>query len=212
MTTNRRTTLVLAILMVLAATAVVAYADGGDTPPGHGIAQVGSIEPEAVEAMAVLDEPRVGSDALPADVEEDINSQPIFGMNPDLSRLAIGNLSNSVYVVPADDHVCLVLTFSDGGNFNCSETSDIASGQSAPTTVVLETGDIGIYGAVPDGVASVAIETGTSDSATAEVAENVYYAVVEEGTVLREVAYIGPSGTVEFPIYDPSLPAVNPEE
>jgi hypothetical protein len=207
---KRSITLGLAVVAAVATTAVVALADqeGGSTPPGDGITQVTSVQPDAATAMAVLDEPRGSGDQLGEGIAGRINTHPLFGVNPDLSRLAIGSASNSLYVVPGDHYVCGVLTVGEGANFNCSQTSAIGDGQSGPATVILETGDIAVYGIVPDGEEEVAVATGTSDTASVYVTANAYFTVLDAGTVLRHVSYSGPNGQVEFPIYDPSLPDV----
>lgn len=195
-----------AVAVVLLALSVGAIADTDESnPPGAGVPQITEIEPEAREAMAVFDRPRGEGDALNANLATRMDAHADFGMNPSLSRLSIGNLSHSVYVVPADDHVCAVLTLGEGANLSCPTTEAIAAGQAAAATVVVETGDIAIYGLVPNGVDSVAVRTGTSESKDIEAANNSYYTVVPAGTPLRTVRYTGPSGPVEFPIYDPSL-------
>jgi hypothetical protein len=126
-----------------------------------------------------------------------------FGMNPGLSRLAIGNATNSVYVIPASGRICASLTVGEGANLICPSTDDVAGGKAAPATVTIETGGIAIYGIVPDGVESVTVRTADSSSDVA-TERNAYYTVVPRGTALRTVGYDGPSGQVEFPAHDPS--------
>jgi hypothetical protein len=198
--------LVAVVAVVLFAASVGAVAETDESNPrGTGMPQISEIEPEAREAMAVLDRDRGEGDALPADLARKIDVHADFGMNPGLSRLSIGNLSHSVYVVPAAGHVCVVLTLGEGANLSCPTTEAIAAGQAAAATVVVETGDMAIYGLVPNGVGSVAVRTGTSESTDVEASNNSYYTVVPAGTPLRTIGYTGPSGPVEFPIYDPSL-------
>jgi len=192
-------------LVALAALAVGAVAQGGETPPGAGVSQVTTIEAEAQEAMEVLDTSRTSSDAMPSEVAESIDENARFGMNPDLSRESIDTIANDVYVVPADDHVCISLTVGDGANISCRETGDVADGDTGAATVTLAGGSIGIYGIVPDGVESVTVNTGESDSDVVEVEDNAYLAVLPEGTPLRTLSYTGPSGVVEFPLHDPAV-------
>lgn len=195
-----------AVAVFLLAVSVGATADNDESNPrGAGVQQIREIEPEAKEAMAVFERPRGEGDSLPADLAARIDAHADFGMNPALSRVSIGNLSNSLYVLPARDHVCAVLTIGVGANLTCPTTDAIAAGHAAPATVVLETGGIAVYGIVPDGVDSVAVETGTSKSTQIEASNNAYYTVIPAGTALRTVGYTGPRGAVEFPIYDPSL-------
>jgi hypothetical protein len=126
-------------------------------------------------------------------------------MNPNLSRVSVGNATSSLYVIPARGRVCAALTVGEGANVSCPPTADIADGRATPATVVVETGDIAIYGIVPDGVESVSVQTATTESTAVRTQGNGYYTVVPAGTPLRTVSYSGPSGSVEFPIYDPTL-------
>jgi len=194
----------LAVLL-LGTASVTAIADGDESNhPGDGHPQVESIEASATATMAVLRSPRTSGDGLPAHLSGRMDEHSPFGMNPDLSRLSIGNVANSVYVVPAHGHVCVVLTMDGGADLSCPSTDDIVDGRVAPTTVILGTGGIAIYGLVPDGVEEVAVRTGEADSLDVATQGNAYYTVVPPGTPLRSVAYVGPSGSVEFPIVDPS--------
>lgn len=191
---------------LLAVGSVGAIADGDDSnPPSGETAQIDSIEPAAKEALDVLHESRGAGDALPTDVAGRMGEDAAYGMNPELSRLSIGNATSSVYVVPARGHVCASLTVGEGANISCPSTADIADGKVGAATVILDTRDIAIYGIVPDGVESVLVQTGDSSSTEIVTEDNAYYTVVPAGTALRTVSYVGPSGPVEFPIYDPSL-------
>ena len=201
----------IAVAMLALSVGAIAATDENN-PRGAGVPQITEIEPQARAAMAVLDRARGGGDALPTNLASKMDAHADFGMNPGLSRRSIGNMSNSVYVVPANDHVCAVLTVGEGANVSCPTTEDIAAGQAAAATVVLETGDVAIYGTAPDGAGSVAVQTGTTTSAAVASEGNAYYTVVPAGTPLRTVEYTGPSGTVEFPIYDPSLILDDEEE
>jgi hypothetical protein len=125
-------------------------------------------------------------------------------MNPDLSRALIETISHSVYVIPAQDHICSSLTLGDGANLSCAETADVAAGVAGPTTVTLPTGAIGIYGIVPDGVDAVTVETRQSNSAIVSTENNAYFTAVPGGTPLQTLSYTGPSGGVEFALYDPA--------
>jgi hypothetical protein len=203
---KRNIPIIAAVFASVAAMSVAAVAQSGDAPsPGEGVPQVTTVEADAQRAMDVLDTARTSSDAMPADVAESLDDHAKFGMNPDLSRESINTIANDVYVIPADDHICSSLTVGDGANLSCAETSDVAAGQVGASTVTLEGGGIAIYGIVPDGVESVTVKTGTSTSTSVATDENAYFTVVPKGTPLRTVGYTGPSGVVEFPIYDPAV-------
>ncbi len=177
-------------------------ADDESGPPGADDARISAIEPDAKEALDVLDQRRVVGDALPEDLTERMDENANYGMNPDLSRLSIANATHSVYVLPANDRVCAALTIGEGANLSCRSTGEVADGEAGAATVLVSTG-IAVYGLVPDGVESVSVQTGTDESTLLDVENNAYYTVVPAGTALRMVRYVGPSGPVEFPIYDP---------
>jgi hypothetical protein len=193
--------LAAAICTLAAVTSVAAMATEGGSEPAEA-PQVTAIEPEAQDAASVLEEPRVASDAIPDPVADELDEHPTFGMNPGLSRLAIGSASNSVYLLPADGHVCSAVTAGDGAHIGCVETSDLAAGHSGPG-LVSQGGVVVIYGLVPDGVESVTVET-ESGSQSVAVDGNAYLAAVEAGTANGSVSYSGQSGEASFPIYDPT--------
>lgn len=199
----------MAICAVALATAVAAVAqedDGTPQSPGGDVVQVRAIESTAEQAASVLERPRHSGDELPEEVTERIDADPRFGMNPALSRLAIASPSSSLYVVPANGHVCAALTVGVGASLSCPETVDLAAGRSSAATVVLPGGAIAIYGLVPDGVEAVTVKASRAGAEDARVSGNAYLAVVPGGAELGSVSYDGPSGIVEFPIHDPSAP------
>jgi hypothetical protein len=204
-TFKRNIPITTAVIAAVAAMSVAAVAQSGGSSPGDGVPQVTTVEAEARAAMEVLDEARAASDAMPADVAEAIDEHAKFGMNPGLSRKSIETISSAVYVIPADGYVCYSLTVGDGASIGCAETDDVAAGKVGATTVTLPAGGIAIYGIVPDGVDSVTVHTGTSDETVVEVTDNAYFTAVPEGTELRKVSYTGPSGLLDFPIYDPAV-------
>jgi hypothetical protein len=196
---------VMVFAVALAAvTAVAATAqEGGDpVPPGDGTPQVAAIEEAAREAASVLATTRTSGDALPVDVAEHFDENADFGMNPDLSRRAIGGTS-SVFVIPANGYVCATLTVGPGADVSCQRTDKLAAGEVGASTVTLDNGGLAIYGIVPDGVDVVAVDAGT-DSTEIDVVDNAYLAVLPGGADLETVSYTGPAGPVEFPIYDPA--------
>jgi hypothetical protein len=200
------------ILIAIVAAFALAMASSGvaekdpSNPPGSDVPQVQAIEPAAEDALSVLGRERSGIDRLPGDMEARLDRHADFGMNPRLSRVSIGNAINSVYLIPARDHVCAGLTVGEGMAIMCPSTEDIAAGKAAPSTVGLTTRDIGIYGVVPDGVEEVTIHAGApSEARPVPVQANAYFTVVQAGTPLHTVRYMGPEGRlVEFEIIDPS--------
>lgn len=192
------------VVLGLLAIASAGIAGGDDSnPPGSDVAQISVIEPSAKEAMNALEGERTVPDGMSAYLTAKMDEHPDFGMNPSLSRLAIGNATHSVYLIPARGHVCASLTVDEGANITCQPVEEIASGAAGPATVSIAGGDIAIYGMVPDGVQSVSVNTGVADSTEIPTENNAYYAVVPAGTPLRTVSYEGPNGQVDFEIVDP---------
>ncbi len=201
---SKRYSALTATVLLLAVGTAGAVAAGDDSnPPSVGHERVQAVDSGAAAAVGLLEEQRTSTDGMPRQVAARMAAHAPFGVNPDLSRLAIGNATNSVYVIPARGRVCASLTVGEGANLICPSTDDVAKGRSAPATVTLETGGIAIYGIVPDGVKSVTVRTAGS-SADVAIERNAYYTVVPPGTALRTVGYDGPSGQVEFPVHDPS--------
>jgi hypothetical protein len=191
---------------LLAVGAVGAIADRDESnPPGADQPQITAIESDAKRAMKLLREPRSAGDTLRDDLAARMDRRASFGLNPDLSRLAIKNATHSIYIIPAREHVCVAFTDPVGVGLICPSTDDVAKGNAGPATAALETGGVAIFGVVPDGVDSVSVQTGASESIDVATERNAYYTVVPPGTPLRTVSYVGPSGPVEFPIYDPRL-------
>lgn len=200
--------LVSSALVLFIMAAIGATADDDDNnPPSNLVTQVAAIEAEASNVLEVLRRGRVAGDALPPEYAGRMNEKASFGMNPGLSRRAIGNLTHSVYVIPARGHVCASLTDGQGATVICPPLQDLIEGNVGAATVALETGDVAVYGVVPDGVGSISVLTGSSSSIDVPTEENAYYTVVPSHTRLRAVSYVGPSGPVEFPIYDPTIAA-----
>jgi hypothetical protein len=198
--------LVIAVCLLVGVPAVAAIAQEDEeiAPPGAEVQQVATVEPEAAAAAAVLETPRTAADAMPADVAEALDEKASFGMNPDLSRAAVGGTS-AVYLIPADGHVCATLTVGEGANISCAPTDRLAEGDVGPSTVSMADGRIAVFGMVPDGIEQISIEAGR-DSMVAEVGDNGYLAVLPRGAPVETVSYAGPSGRVEFAIYDPAAP------
>lgn len=194
------------VATVLAAGSVSAIADGEDgNPPGSGSVQIAAIEPQAKQSLAVLRDGRSAGDALREDIAVRMDRRASFGLNPGLSRLAVGNATFSVYIIPARGHVCASLMDTEGASLICPSTDEVVSGKAYPGTAALQTGGVAVYGIVPDGVDSVSVQTGTSSSIDVATERNAYYTVIPSGVQPRALSYVGPSGHVEFPISDPAL-------
>lgn len=198
------TTAMIAAALVAAGTVAATAEDGAVSEnPGSGLSQVAETPPEAIAAAGVLGTARDSGDELPAPLAEALDAQAQFGMNPDLARRGVAETTHSVFVVPANGHVCGVLTIGEGASTTCSKTADLAAGTAGPATASVAGEAIAVWGVVPDGVDSVTVAAGGESSEVA-TGENAYLAVLPAGAPVESVGYAGPEGWVEFPVRDPA--------
>jgi hypothetical protein len=193
----------LVLVALSSAVAVAEVASDDPAAPGQGVDRVTQIEEPAREALGVLREARGGDDSMPADAAAAFTERASFGMNPALSRLAIANLRNSIFVVPARGHTCASMLSGAGAVMQCPKTSDISAGRAGASTAMIDGTAIAIWGVVRDGIESIELRIGGEIQAV-EPQANVYLAIVPAGSPLESVSYVGPSGRVTYPIYDPS--------
>lgn len=194
---------IVAVLVGLLAVTAGASRDGGN-PPGRGFERVGAPDSVAASALSVMQRPREQGDELPDGVAREMGDHALFGVNPDLSRRATGNATNSVYVVPANGHVCLSVTINEGARLSCTPSGRIAAGIVGGGTIGISDELIAVYGIVPDGVDSVTVHARGLDRGV-DVESNVYYAVVPADTPLQSLSYSGPSGRFSSPLSNPRL-------
>lgn len=205
MNAKRYISTVLIAAAVAAALAVAAVAENGPVSenPDSGLVQVAETPPEAVVAASVLGTARDAGDHLPDRLAEVLDRQAQFGMNPALSRLAVGETLHSVFLVPGNGHVCGVLTIGEGASTTCSKSAELTAGTAGPATATVDGGAIAVWGMVPDGVEEVSVAAGP-ESLEVETGENGYLAVLPAGAPVESVSYAGPEGPVEFAIRDPA--------
>lgn len=206
---KRNLTIALIAAALVAVTAVAAVAQGGDERPGDGYAQATAIEQAASNAASILETTRTSGDEIDSELADKIDEVAGFGVDTDLSRRAIASISNSVYLLPGTGYVCAALTVAEGATLTCAETPDLAAGEVGPGTVSLPGGAIAVWGIVPDGVDSVEVDAGV-DSTEVDTEGNAYLAVVPDGAEVATATYTGPSGEMEYDIYDPSAPEPDP--
>jgi hypothetical protein len=200
----KRLLAVVATCCAFAAVAVVASAENPPpAAPGIDAEVVEEVQPEAEEAVATLEEPRTAIDEMANGADEVIAETADYGANPDLSQLAVGTATHAVYLVPANDRVCIAFTVGEKARGSCFATESVAAGEAGPMTVLLEGGAVAVLGIVPDEVDAVDLDAGTQGPIHIDVVGNVYYRVVPAATAMRSVSYEGPSGHVAFDLVDP---------
>ncbi|MCW2983797.1 MAG: hypothetical protein JWR63_1367, partial [Conexibacter sp.] len=139
------------------------------------------------------------ADALPDSARAQVahGAGPDLGANPDLARHALTTaLGEELYVVPARGWVCLTSTAAAG---SCTPTDRIAEGfavslQQIPSGYRLS-------GLVPDGVSRVEVRGAGPETASAEVADNVWRTDVT--FTPARVAWTGGAGEKVVPVTPP---------
>jgi len=197
----------LIAMLTLAAVAATAVATGGDgdRPPtlAEGAELATTISQDAKDAAATLASARVDGDVIPNHLAEPLRRRAAFGANPELSRLAVAQASQSLYLVPGHDHVCLVLTNTEAGGWTivCPTTQDLAAGRAGPMTVGLPGGALAVAGLVPDGIDTVHVRDGAAQ--TVPVENNTYYRVFADSETPKTLSYTGPDGPVTWKLANP---------
>lgn len=123
-----------------------------------------AVEPGAARVFGVLRRAQGPGDAVPAEAARVIGEgdAAFFGANPRLARFAQRTASASLYLVPANGHVCLVSVTAAGSGMTCSSVDQAAAGYLIQTERVGAEG-VRVQGVMPDGVEKVKV-TGNRDS------------------------------------------------
>jgi hypothetical protein len=198
----RRGVAVAAAIAACAATTAVAFSqvdDEGAQPPGSSGAPpappgsappVAEASPEIKGAVAALRRPRGPEDVLPADVAEYVGWASYRGANGALARRVLTDARGSVYLLPGDEVVCLLLTGGGGATGpSCSTAAELRSARGGPGVIhsgcdaasgdaVPRCSGATVFGVVPDGVEEVVIRLASGKAVTEPVERNVYLAKV----------------------------------
>jgi hypothetical protein len=175
-------TLLIGAVAFGAGAAATAAAPGG----GAGTQTAGDFAPEApVSAVPAAESASFGvlrraQGAADAFGPATVAATPA-GANPALARsVAVPTSSLSagrVWVMPADDAICLRVVDPLGGDgWVCSTTSDAVAGRliGAMRSSTGDTGPAFVHGLVPDGVAEVTVTGPTGGTVDVPVTDNVY--------------------------------------
>lgn len=147
---------------------------GADNAPARP-ARSREIGPTQGARLKVLRRARHDSDVLPAHASDRILRDPTAGLNPALSRHAVTTTSGEqYYLVPGTGAVCLYDQAAGGG---CVSDADANAGRLLGADLCapnLRSGDVRVYGLVPDGVTSVHVNLADGTHADAPVIDNVF--------------------------------------
>lgn len=177
--------------------AVIAVAQGpSDGPPGpERLGTVAKTSEQQEQSLSILRRARVATDRLPPELVARLSETP-FGANGALSRRAFSRGEESVFVIPANERVCLAMDEAKGATITCPPDRAVADGSSVGTTSFAS--QVAVYGLVPDGVDAVSVRLATGEQVASETAGNAYLVHVQGEP--RSLAFEGPSGRVEAPI------------
>jgi hypothetical protein len=181
-----------------------------------------AITPAQSADLGILRRPRVASDALLPWDAFSVTHTPMAanGVNPSLSRRAVGFASGAAWVIAGNGTICLIADNAQGlamaseqlapgsttpkniaripgadGATGCTTDSSAAKGWSAGTGGTRESpGMIFTAGIVPDGVAAVTVSVTGRGSLSLPVHENVYMAEIHGWP--SSVSFTGPAGPV----------------
>jgi hypothetical protein len=137
---------------------------------------------------------------MPLEAVDFVRRTGIAGTNPNLSRRAVANGDYAVFVVPANDAVCLHTVSGEapasaGGT--CGDAAEATNG-SVVMAGTTESG-VRIAGLVPDGVDHVTIALANGGRVETDVVENVYTAVVDRSVEAVKFSLAGMETTVPTP-------------
>jgi hypothetical protein len=142
--------------------------------------------------FGILARPRAADDAMPHAAGQVLTKEPgegdYDGANPALARRAHLQVRRaSFWVVPGNDTICLVVASGNSGGGGCATTRAALAGtynrQTGGTELGTGPNEIIHYGLVPDGVASVTIQT-TGESLRVPVRDNMWAIAARLGSVI----------------------------
>jgi hypothetical protein len=178
-----------------------------DVPPSVAKPQVATVDQGLAERFGVLRRPLRDDDAVPASVADLIGRGPttLQGANLDLARKAMATSQVTVYAVPGNGQVCLVMVRGAAGFGTSCGGADAARGFGLVTTQAAAPGstDRLVQALIPDGFDTARFRTDSGDVIEAKVTgENALVARVPLNTA--EVELSGPAGSTKQPIVRPA--------
>lgn len=170
-----------------------------------GRAEVGSVDQQQRQLFSVFSNSPSGQASLPASVTDSPGIANAGG-NRELTRAVAVPSGRKLYVTPASGQVCL----SDVLQNSCGSTSNASAGYLVELEICapgLANGQSRIFGLVPDGVTSVAVQG--AGSTRASVTDNVYDAEISGAPsgvsftnaagVEQQIPLSAPGGACETP-------------
>lgn len=182
-----------AALALVAASSLAAVAAAGD--------RTQTIKPltrtdiaASLNAFGVLSEARTAADALPRDTLKSIRSAQRDGVDalPSAARRVSVAGKQTFYLVPGRKWICL---YTQRGSGTCNHVADALNGKLMGTFQLfpeLRNDVVRVFGAVPDGVAQVALTTGDDRAIVTDVVSNTY--VFDVDSTPKDIVFVSADG------------------
>ena len=158
-----------------------------------------AMTPDQTAQLGILRRPRDGSDVLPSGLVTEVTNTPGdggYGLNPSLSRRALGASGGIAWLVPGNGNLCLEVRFPvAGGGGVCGPNAEFSSGREIAIGFSAQAPTVqGVAGVVPDGVDRVTITPMTGQELVTPVEGNVYNTEIPTGAF--SVMFTGPTGPI----------------
>lgn len=220
MSLSKRATILTTAAVAGISIGVAAIAQGGEGAQGPPGSQTPAASPPGSErpvsavgetvaaSVGALRGPRTADDAMPADVAAYVDWAPIGGANGRLSRKSFSKGGETVYLLPGNGVVCLVLTGPNGGASgpSCRTPAQLSSESGGPGALGLDCSGgtstelpacdgTRLFGIAPDGAEKVTVPLESGGSASSAVVNNAYLIDVP-GLRPSEIRLDGNAGTI----------------
>lgn len=211
---QRRTLRMLAGAVMMAAIgAATVTAVAQDAPdPFAAKEPTPAVTADLTRQLSVFQRAREAGDALPQAVVADFASHNATGVNAALSRRALSDGDETLYLVPGDGKICAALVAEDDtATTGCRGAAETATGAVGAGTSV--EGDlVTVSGIVPDSVTSVTVTLGDGSIKVLKPVNNAYLGRLTTADQPRAIVYHTADGTREFPVLLPDLAAITKRE
>jgi len=201
-----------AVAAALGAATVTAVAQEGAPDPFVPKEPTAAVATDLNRQLGVFQREREAGDALPHAVAADFSKRNVTGVNTELSRRALSDGNETLYLVPADGKICAALVRTDQtAATGCREADATARGDVGAGTSV-EGDVVTVTGIVPDDVTAVSVALGDGSVKELKPINNAYLGRFTTADQPRTIVYHTADGTREFPVLLPDLAAITKSE
>lgn len=201
-----------AVTAALGAATVTAVAQEGGPDPFAPQEPTAAVATDLTRQLGVFQRERAAGDALPHAVAAEFGSRNATGINTELSRRALSDGDETLYLVPGDGKICAALVRKDQtAATGCRDAGETASGNVGAGTSV-EGDVVTVTGIVPDDVTTVSVTLGDGSVKELKPTNNAYLGRLTTADQPRTIVYHTADETREFPVLLPDLAAITKRE